>query len=606
MARIDRRSNRGAAAIVAIGLVLSACDPTPSFSPRPAASEAPAPPATIVPTASPAARTGGTIYLLSQSEQWDQVDPQRVYTAEDIAFFGATIYRSLEAFVPSPDAVAGTTLTPDLATDLGRPSDGGRTWAFTLRNGVTFQTGDAITCEDIRYGVSRSFATDVINQGPTYAIQDLDIPSATAFDTSHGFLSHYEGPYVSSPGRQALFDKAVECSPDHRTIIFHLNRPIADFNATTTLGFSPVPRAADTGETFGTTPDSLPVSSGPYMVERYTPGQHGRFSLVRNPSWNPASDPIRKAYPDRWEVEFGIDPKEIDARIVASQGDDAFALPYGTMTPETQADVFAADGSVNPAFEGRAVEAFDPYARYDWINVTRVSNLKVRQAMLVALDRKAIRDVFGGASYAAFADGVIKPNLGLDYAPTGIWDSSFGTAIPESGDPVLARKLLEQSGVTSPTLTFRTPPTPTNEKVFKIVVDSLGRAGIKVERAEECYGYCSVVFDDKADFGTGGWGSDWPSASTVIPPLFTMKGGWDLSKVDDAGFSAAIADAMQTLDPGERAAKWQALSREAVENAWVIPTFFSLQHRIGGAGLGPLYIWPAYSSWPYGEMRVTP
>src|SRR5450759_4941339 len=137
----------------------------------------------------PTGTKGGTIYILTQSEQWNQVDPQRAYTGEDMAFFSATIYRSLTAYKLSPDPKEGTSLTPDLATDLGTATNGGKTWAFTLRDGVTFQDGSPITCADVKYGVSRTFATDVINQGPTYAIAYLDIPSAT--DGS----SQYKGPY---------------------------------------------------------------------------------------------------------------------------------------------------------------------------------------------------------------------------------------------------------------------------------------------------------------------------------------------------------------------------------------------------------------------------
>src|SRR5512141_2424577 len=196
---------------------------------------------------------GGTIYILTQAEQFDQVDPQRAYTGEDMAFFGGTIYRSLESYVYDPDPTKGTGLTPDLATDLGTPANGGKDWSFTLRDGVSFQDGSPITCEDIKYGVSRTFATDVINQGPTYAIQYLDIPSGDKG-------SQYPGPYKATPDQQALFDKAVECSADHKTITFHLSKAVGDFNYTTTLGFSPVPKAADTGETYGVA--SPPVASG--------------------------------------------------------------------------------------------------------------------------------------------------------------------------------------------------------------------------------------------------------------------------------------------------------------------------------------------------------
>jgi peptide/nickel transport system substrate-binding protein len=108
------------------------------------------------------------------------------------------------------------------------------------------------------------------------------------------------------------------------------------------------------------------------------------------------------------------------------------------------------------------------------------------------------------------------------------------------------------------------------------------------------------------DFGGSGWGADIPSASTVIPPLFTKKGGWDLSEVDDPAFNNAVDDALVILDRAEQALKWQALSRHVVENAWVIPTFFGRQQRLAGTNVAPIYLWPAYHSWPYTEMYVTP
>ncbi|MEO8273392.1 MAG: ABC transporter substrate-binding protein [Chloroflexota bacterium] len=549
------------------------------------------------PSPTAAAIRGGTIYLLNQSEQWNQVDPQRIYTGEDFAFFGATTMRSLTTYEPSPDLTQGTTLAPDLATDLGTSANGGRTWTFTLRPGGTWQDGAEITCEDVKYGVSRSFATDIINQGPTYAITSLDI--ATEPDGS----SSYKGPYTNIG--QDLYDQAVTCAG--RTITFHLKRPSADFNDTVTLGFAPVRRSDDTGETFGMTPDSLIPSTGPYKIDSYTTGVGGRMILSRNEHWNPASDPIRKAYPDRWEVEFGVDLSVIDQRITESAGRDAFAVGYDSMTPERVRTVFADPETPLAPFASRTVPGFDPYVRYYWINVNKVPNVKVRQAMMVALDRAAIRDILGGDFFGTFADGVLKPNIGLDYAPTGLWTTSFGQPVPDSGDPVLARKLIQDSGEVVPTLTFTTPDTPVNKKIVAVVIASLAAAGVSVEYMPPCYGYCSIVFaQDRAAFGSGGWGADWPSASTVIPALFSDAGGWDLSNVADPAFNAAIRDVEATADRAERAQKWQALNRRAVENGWVIPTFFSRSYRMAGTNVGPIYQWPAYQSWPYAEMYITP
>lgn len=593
------RSNAWAPRALAVGaavvLLLAACGGT-STSPSVGASSG----ASAAPSA--AGHKGGTIYVLTHATQFDQVDPQRVYTGEDLAFFSGTVMRSLEAYVFSPDAAKGTSLTPDLATDLGTASNGGKTWAFTLRDGVTFQTGDPITCADIKYGVSRTFATDIINQGPTYAIAYLDIGS----DAKGNSL--YPGPYKATADQQALFDKAIDCSADGKTITFHLNKPVADFNYTVTLGFSPVPKAADTGETYGQ-PGHLIVASGPYMVESYATGNGGKMILVRNPKWNAASDPYRPAYPDKWEVDFGIDTKVIDQRIIQSSGNDNFALQYGQVQPENLAVVFKDANTATDQFQGRAISGFDPYSRYYWINTTKITNVKIRQAMAVALDRAAIRLNIGGAFAGTFADGFIKPNIGADYAPSGFWTATgpFGQAVPDSGDPVLAKKLIADSGVAAPALTFDFADTPTNNKTAAIVISSFAKAGMTVKPNPIPSGsYYSTVFTSPHDFGTGGWGADWPNASTVIPPLFTVKGGWDLSKIDDADFNAKVETAQTTLDRATQETLWQALNKTAAEQVYAIPTFFGLSQTIAGKKVAPAYRWSAYGSWPYGAMYILP
>ena len=65
---------------------------------------------------------------------------------------------------------------PDLATDTGQSNEDATEWSFTLKDGPVWQDGKPITCEDFKYGVSRTFATDVITGGPNYILGYLDIP----------------------------------------------------------------------------------------------------------------------------------------------------------------------------------------------------------------------------------------------------------------------------------------------------------------------------------------------------------------------------------------------------------------------------------------------
>ena len=332
------------------------------------------PPATTA--AGPA--KGGTIYVLTQAEQWDQVDPQRVYTGEDLAFFGGLTMRSLISYVYSADPKQGTSITPDMATDLGTATDGGKTWSFTLRDGVTWQDGTDVTCADVKYGVSRTFATDVINQGPTYAVAYLDIPTDA------------EGQLACTRARtrrtgQDLYDKAVTC--DGKTITFHLNKPVADFNYTVTLGFSPVRQADDTGETYGTVAPWVdcdwPVQGRQlHDRQRRQDGPRPKSELEAGQRPDPQGLPgqvgsrLRNRSEGHRPAAHGSFGRRRDRDRVRRQSSPR-TWPRSSQTRKT----------ANPDYTGRAFSDYDPYARYYWVNVNKVKNVKIRQAMAVALDR---------------------------------------------------------------------------------------------------------------------------------------------------------------------------------------------------------------------------
>ena len=154
-----------ASAAIALAATLAACggdsdgDKSDSSGGTPAAGEA-----------------GGTLnYLIFAPIE--HVDPQRIYVGRDITNFSRTVYRQLVTFPISTDPKVSNTPVPDLATDTGTSSDGGKVWSFTVKDGVTWEDGEPITCEDFAYGASRVFATDVITGGPNYLLGYLDIPT---------------------------------------------------------------------------------------------------------------------------------------------------------------------------------------------------------------------------------------------------------------------------------------------------------------------------------------------------------------------------------------------------------------------------------------------
>ncbi len=543
------------------------------------------------------ATKGGTLTFLTLNDQFQHLDPQRNYTGEDLAWASAYLNRTLTAYKFDTDNNKATGLVPDMATDLGTPNADATSWSWTLKDGLKWQDGTDITCDDVKYGVSRTFATTVITDGPSYAVSMLDIPKDKDGN------SVYKGPYETKNNDTAAFDKAVVC--EGKKITFNLNKAVGDFNYTVTLSsFAPVPKSADTGEKY----DDKVMSSGPYQITEYTKGS--QMTLDRNPNWSPQTDDYRGAYPDKIVVKFGLDATVIDQRLIADSGEDQTAIPLADpVQPASLANVFSGD-----QFKARRVNELDPYVRYIVINVAKVSNLDQRKAIAAALDRAQLRTIAGGEYAGDLADGVIKPNLAKDYAPTGMWTDLLGQKIPDNGDPAYAKTLITKSGQPMKTLQYDYPQTPTNDKAAAAVVSSLGLAGIKVKpnpiEAGQFYG---IVFDPnkEGDLVAAGWGPDWANASTVIPELFTPSGGFNLSQADDKAFNAKVDAAKALTDRAAQAEQWKALDKEAMANVWVIPTRFGREQRLAGSKVKAAsgkdfspYIWAPYGSWSYGDLFI--
>jgi peptide/nickel transport system substrate-binding protein len=538
---------------------------------------------------------GGTLTMLSPLEKLQHLDPELIYTGEDASFAQSWWQRQLVVYKVSNDPNQAAELEGDLATDTGTPNADGTQWVFNLRDGATWEDGVPLTCDDIAYGISRQYAVDVTGGGPKYMVDFLDIPK-----NSDG-SSKYEGPY-SGKG-QELFDAAVVCGDGN--ITFNLNAPSPDFPYALIWGTGPVPEARDTGKAY----DKAPATSGPYMIESAVTNEE--LVLVRNPNWDPASDPYRPAYPDSIVIKYGLASTEIDQRLIEDAGDDKNAIGYGSLDPSVLATVFN-----DPQYEARRLNEPDPYSIYYGINTKLVPNLLHRQAMMVALDRAQIKTNTGGDFAGDLADGTVKPNIGQDYAPTDLWESLLGQPIPDSGDPEYAKQLIAESGETPPVIRYQYRESSTSSKLNAgVVKTSLEAAGFKVELESLPLGdYYTIIFDEKKahEMMALGWGADWPNAGTVLGPLFAGNGSWNLSRTDDPVYNEKFATAQQNLNRDEQATQWQELNAYSMQQGWAIPTLFENDQRLVGSNVysasAPegqnVYLWGAAGSFPYVDMYL--
>ena len=144
MRRLGGAWAAAAAAALALALALVGCNANPAGT-----GTGPAKGTTAV-------TKGGTLTILNSSTSIN-FDPAK---SQNLAITTlGLLQRRLTTWDIQPGKPAA--VVPDLATDTGKSSDGGRTWTYQLKDGLKFSDGTAITAADIKYGVERSFAPEL-------------------------------------------------------------------------------------------------------------------------------------------------------------------------------------------------------------------------------------------------------------------------------------------------------------------------------------------------------------------------------------------------------------------------------------------------------------
>ena len=254
------------------------------------------------------AAQGGTATVLTIQVP-ATLDPTRAYFTDSTEIMNL-VTRALTQYAYNPEN-GEMELVPDMATNLGVPNEDNTEWTFTLKDGLKYEDGTDVKAEDVAYAISRSFAIEELPDGPTYQLQFfLD------GDT-------YKGPYKD----KAPY-KGVEVNGNDITIKMSRPFPEMDYYASFPV-FTGIPEAKDTGSEYG----NHPLATGPYMFSDYKPGTS--LTLVKNPNWDPATDPGRIQSVDTWEFKFGEDTAKMENTILSDQGEGQTTVTYDNVTPPT-------------------------------------------------------------------------------------------------------------------------------------------------------------------------------------------------------------------------------------------------------------------------------
>jgi peptide/nickel transport system substrate-binding protein len=535
----------------------------------------------------PNAAKGGTVTILGSTD-FDDRDPQAQYRGDGILVYQQLIFRSLTGYYEEVAADGKITLKlmGDLATSTGEASADCKTWTYKLRDGIKFQDGATITSKDIAYGISRSFDGGLAN-GPQYIQKFL---------TNADYEKAYPGPFKNKD----TIAPGIE-TPDDKTIIFKLSSAHCDFPMAAALTTTiPVPKAADTG------PDTYAnkmVASGPYQITSWTPGE--KMVLDRNPAWDPATDPMRHNYPDKWVFDWtATDDVVATKRFETDGAADQAAIQWSQVPSEALPGIIN-----NPAVKARAVEGDTVFNIYVNINTTRVTDVDVRRALNYAYNKDAHLKIIGG-EYAG------KPSTTITAPTVPGYEKYDAYPAPVTGDVEKAKALLQGKTVPPLRLCYR-PGTPIREQVAAAMKQNLERAGFQIVPAPtDATTHNNLIgrksYAANCDLMTYGWGQDYPSNSTVMGVL--MKGGSEIkdegnnniSYFDNAEVNKELDRLSSLPDVAEAAKGYMALDKKVMTDfAPLIPVYYDHSFSMRGSKLNGLYLSSTWGSPSLQNVWVT-
>lgn len=404
------------------------------------------------------------------------------------------------------------------------------TYTFHLRNNAVWTDGKPVTAHDLVYAWER-----VLNPktGAKYAFAMFHIKNARAYH--RGELTD-----PAQLGFRALDDHTFEMRLEHPTpfILDLMCYPV----------FFPVPRwAIEAHGARWTQPEHI-VSNGPFALERWV--SHKVLTLQRSPSYWDAAN-VKLAGIHFYPVE---DMETALKMYEAGELDIAWELP-----PNKEPQLLS-----HPHFQGGPQLA----TYYFTINITQppVDNLKVRQALAHAIDRKALVDKY-----------LFKINIAhASMVPAGL--AGYTPAAGLEFDPVKARALLAEAGYADPktlpplTLHYNTE---NRHRLVAQVLQQMWKTNLGIEVQlwnEEWKSYLKTRQALQYQISRSGWVGDYPDPNSFLD-LFASDSPQNQTGWKSPVYDALLQRAAGEVDVAKRATTLQQAEALLLTEAPVIPVY---------------------------------
>ncbi|MFO1038172.1 MAG: ABC transporter substrate-binding protein [Geminicoccaceae bacterium] len=520
---------------------------------------------------------GGTMRLVARAAE-GTIDPHINYTLKNWQFYQFT-YDGLVTFRKATGK-EGFQVVADLAEAIPTPTNDGKTWTFKLRKGIQFSDGSDLDVEDVVASLQRIFKVSSPTSGSFYnVIVGADACLAKA-DTCT-----LEGGVIG--------DAAAG------TVTINLTRPDAEFLFKLALPHAVILPSTSPMKDVGTTP--LP-GTGAYMISSYDPNT--RLEMVRNPhfkEWSVEAQP--DGFPDEIDYDFGLTEEAQVSAIINGQADWMYDPPPTDRLAEL-GKKYRDQVHVTPLTAMWYAPMNTRLAPFD--------NIKARQAVAYAIDRRALVNLFGGPVLAQPVCQVLPPGF-PGHQPYCPFTQQPG-AKWSAPDVEKAKQLVQESGTAGQEVTIIVQDQTTDRNIgvyLQSVLNDLGyKASVKAISTNIQFTYIQNT-NNKVQMSVSQWYQDYPAASDFLNVLFgcgSFREGSD-SSINISGYcDEAVqkqmdeAMALGVTDPEAANKQWAAIDK-AVTDAAPAAFLFTPKHldfvssRLGNFQFNSQYYWMMAQSW---------
>jgi peptide/nickel transport system substrate-binding protein len=530
------------------------------------------------------AKTGGTLKLLGGGDI-DHMDPVSAYYQTSYTLLRA-ISRQLVSYPVSTDAKAAVTPVPDLATDMPTPTNGGKTYTFKIRQGAMWDTTPPrqITGQDAERGFKRLCNPVQPSGGIGYFVgviagmKEFCDPFAKVAPTAAAIGAYVEGHKISG----------ITSTNDSITI--NLIQPAGDFVNILAMPFSS-PMPVEMNQYIPDDPSFRThfISDGPYKITKYVAEKD--IELTRNTAWKADTDPLRKAYVDNISIVQGSDEGQIQQQLQANTVD----MSWDTTVPIANIPSLLQTKDPNATKVGGGRVDYMVFNTISPNNNHALANIKVRQAIEYAVNKKAVIQVLGGPDLFTCTGNILSPPI------TGYQKFDQYPTPDCAGDPTKAKQLLAAAGFPNGiTLKYVFRVKGKNPAIAATMQAELKKAGItlkmqQVPNADFYTKHLSHVPAIKSgdwDIAVPGWSPDWQgnAARSFFVPLLDgrlfAEGTTNYGDYNNKDVNTMIDQALQAPTADAAGKIWAQVDQRTMQDAPWVPIDYGQSVRYWAKDVG--------------------